>query len=165
MDSAGGDATVLSDALDQDRHGGIGQVEARIVGTGAGLERMPWPRAAHRVTLEELASLRAFPVRRGRRIAPGWWWSASTVRLVHYGFGAMRTQVMLLDHDPHVVALACSSVELAWLGEDGAVAVHAPHLMARLRDGSGLLVDGFGVEFRAEGPELTHCTPAHIHQI
>ncbi|MFJ1709785.1 TnsA-like heteromeric transposase endonuclease subunit [Kitasatospora sp. NPDC088346] len=98
------------------------------------------------MTLEELASVRTFPVQRGRRIAPGWWWSASTGRLVHYGFGAMRTQIMLLDHDPQVVALACSPVELAWLGEDDTVAVHAPHLMARLRDGSGLLVDCVGSE-------------------
>ncbi|BFV54901.1 hypothetical protein KCMC57_up00050 [Kitasatospora sp. CMC57] len=65
---------------------------------------------------------------------------------MHYGFGAMRTQVMLLDHDPQVVALACSPVELAWLGEDGIVAVHAPRLMARLRDGSDLLVDCAGSE-------------------
>jgi hypothetical protein len=53
----------------------------------------------------------------------------------------MRTQVMLLDHDPKVVALACSPVELAWLGPDGQPAHHTPHLMARLADGSGLLVD------------------------
>jgi hypothetical protein len=144
MDAAGGDAALLSDALDPDRCSGVGQVEARIVGTGAGLERMPWNRAAHAVALEELAPVRTFPVQRGRRIAPGWWWSASTGRLVHYGFGAMRTQVMLLDHDPRVVALACSPVELAWRGEDDAVAVHAPHLMARLRDGSGLLIDCAG---------------------
>ena len=138
----GGGATVLAEGRDADR--GLDQVEARIVGAGAGLDRVSWERAAHTIALEELASVRAFPVRRGRRIAPGWWWSASTGRLVHYGFGAMRTQVMLLDHDPQVVSLACSPVELAWLADDGAVAVHAPHLMARLRDGSGLLVDCAG---------------------
>ncbi|MED7952988.1 TnsA-like heteromeric transposase endonuclease subunit [Streptomyces sp. BE303] len=142
MDAAGEDATVLAGGRDP----GSDRVEARIVGAGTELERMPWTRAAHGVALEELASVRTFPVQRGRRIAPGWWWSASTGRLVHYGFGAMRTQIMLLDHDPQVVALACSPVELAWLGEDETVAVHAPHLMARLRDGSGLLVDCAGGE-------------------
>ncbi|MFD7596305.1 TnsA-like heteromeric transposase endonuclease subunit [Kitasatospora sp. NPDC059812] len=144
MDAAGEDATVLAGR--RDPVSGGSRVEARIVGAGTELERMPWTRAAHGVALEELASVRAFPVQRGRRIAPGWWWSASTGRLVHYGFGAMRTEIMLLDHDPQVVALACSPVELAWLGEDDAVAVHAPHLMARLRDGSGLLVDCAGSE-------------------
>ncbi|MFC1414155.1 TnsA-like heteromeric transposase endonuclease subunit [Streptacidiphilus sp. N1-12] len=146
MASTGEDATVLAGGRHPDRCSSVGQVEARIVGTGTELDRLPWARAAHTVALEELAAVRTFPVQRGRRIAPGWWWSASTGRLVHYGFGAMRTQLMLLDHDPHVVALACSPVEFTWLGDDGAVAVHAPHLMARLRDGSGLLVDCAGSE-------------------
>lgn len=105
---------------------------------------MPLPRLTREVAVEDSPPVRAFPVRRGRRVAPGWWWSATTGRSVHYGFGAMRTQVMLLDHDPQVVALACSPVELAWLTRDEKVVVHAPHLMARLADGSGMLVDCAG---------------------
>ncbi|MET9744685.1 TnsA-like heteromeric transposase endonuclease subunit [Streptomyces ardesiacus] len=94
--------------------------------------------------LEECRPVRSFPVLWGRRIAPGWWWSATGRRLVHYGFKAMRTQLMMLDHDPNVVALACRPVELAWYGRGGKVICHAPHLMARLADGSGLLVDCAG---------------------
>jgi hypothetical protein len=52
----------------------------------------------------------------------------------------MRTELMLLDRDPAVVALACRPVELVWC-EGGKAVGHAPQLMARLKDGSGLLVD------------------------
>ncbi|NIY62119.1 hypothetical protein SMALB_0008 [Streptomyces malaysiensis] len=76
-------------------------------------------------------------------MAPGWWWSSTTKRLVAYGSGVMRTQMMLLDRDPAVVALACRPVELVWR-EDGKVVGHAPQLMARLQDGSGLLLDCVG---------------------
>lgn len=80
---------------------------------------MPWPRLAREAAVEDLPPVRTFPVRRSRRVAPGWWWSATTGRPVHYGFGAMRTQVVLLDQDPRAVALACSPVEHAWLAQDG----------------------------------------------
>jgi hypothetical protein len=124
--------------------GSSARIEVRVVGAGAKWERWPWARAAHEIAFEQLSPVRGFPVRHGRRVAPGWWWSATTGKLVHYGFGAMRTQVMLLDQDPQVVALACSPLELAWAGDDGTPTIHAPHLMARLRDGSGLLVDCAG---------------------
>ncbi|MFP8962586.1 TnsA-like heteromeric transposase endonuclease subunit [Streptomyces nanhaiensis] len=124
--------------------GGVVRAEARFVGGDGRLRRVPWSRLAREVAVEDLPPVRTFSVRQGRRVAPGWWWSATTGRLVHYGFGAMRTQVMLLDRDPRVVALACSPVELAWLAQDGEAVVHAPHLMARLEDGSGVLVDCAG---------------------
>jgi len=55
----------------------------------------------------------------------------------------MRTELMLLDRDPAVVALACRPVELVWR-EESRVVGHAPQLMARLQDGSGLLLDCAG---------------------
>jgi hypothetical protein len=55
----------------------------------------------------------------------------------------MRTELMLLDWEPTVVALACRPVELVWR-EESKVAGHAPQLMARLQDGSGLLLDCAG---------------------
>jgi len=127
------------------------RVEARVIDAAGRIRRMPWAQVAGGVALEGCAAVRSFPVRRGRRVAPGWWWSATTERLVHYGFGAMRTQVMLLDRDPEVVALACSPVELAWPGHDGERVAHVPHLMARLEDGSGVLVDCAGREGVSEG--------------
>ncbi|MEU9348015.1 TnsA-like heteromeric transposase endonuclease subunit [Streptomyces sp. NPDC048278] len=111
----------------------------------AGIEHeVPWLEAAAEHALEECLPVRQFPALKGRRTAPGWYWSATDRRLVHYGFKAMRTQVMMLDHDPKVVALACRSVELLWRGRCGKTVSHAPHLMARLADGSGLLVDCAG---------------------
>jgi hypothetical protein len=56
----------------------------------------------------------------------------------------MRTQVMLLDHDPSVVAIMCRPVELTWRDREGSRVRHAPHLMARLADGRGLLADCAG---------------------
>ncbi|MEV5901860.1 TnsA-like heteromeric transposase endonuclease subunit [Streptomyces sp. NPDC052127] len=102
-----------------------------------------WLEAAQDVVFERCPAVRPFPVRSGRRVAPGWWWSSASGRLVGYGCGAMRTQLMLLDRDPAVVALACRPVELVWR-EGGRGVGHAPQLMARLKDGSGLLVDCVG---------------------
>ncbi|MDI5973560.1 TnsA-like heteromeric transposase endonuclease subunit [Streptomyces sp. SL13] len=82
-------------------------------------------------------------MRRGKRMAPGWR-SATDGRLVHYASGVMRTQVMLLDWDPSVVAIACRPVELGWPWRDGGWVRHAPHLMARLADGRGLPADCAG---------------------
>ncbi|MFE1713942.1 TnsA-like heteromeric transposase endonuclease subunit [Streptomyces sp. NPDC058728] len=105
--------------------------------------QVSWLEAAQDVVIEDCPVVRSFPVRYGRRVAPGWWWSSTSARLVAYGSGAMRTQVMLLDRDPTVVALACRPVELVWR-EDSKFVGHAPQLMARLQDGSGLLLDCAG---------------------
>lgn len=58
------------------------------------------------VAFEQCPPLRPFPVRKGKRTAPGWWWSATTGGLVHYGSGAMRLHLMLLDRDPRVQGLS-----------------------------------------------------------
>ncbi|WCL89603.1 hypothetical protein [Streptomyces sp. JCM 35825] len=68
---------------------------------------LPWLETAGEQRLEECLPVRRFPVCKGRRSAPGWYWSATDRRLVHHGFKAMRTQLMMLDHDPVVTALAC----------------------------------------------------------
>ncbi|MBZ6211573.1 TnsA-like heteromeric transposase endonuclease subunit [Streptomyces olivaceus] len=124
---------------------GIGdRLEARFVDQAGTEQRTLWLEAARGVCLEECVPVRRFPVRHGKRMAPGWWWSATNGRLVHYGSGVMRTQVMLLDWDPTVVAIACRPVELAWSERDGGWVRHSPHLMARLADGRGLLADCAG---------------------
>ncbi|MEU7640795.1 TnsA-like heteromeric transposase endonuclease subunit [Streptomyces sp. NPDC039016] len=117
---------------------------ARFVDSSGISHEVPWLEAAGERQLEECLPVQQFPVLKGRRVAPGWWWSATNSALVHYGFKAMRTQVMMLDHDPGVMALACRPVELLWRGRGGKAVSHAPHLMARLTDGSGLLVDCAG---------------------
>lgn len=121
-------------------------VSARLFDPLGSEQQMAWAEAPSRVRLEDCGPVRPFPVRSGRRIAPGWWWSATNGQLVRYGSGVMRTQVMLLDHDPDVVAMAGRPVELLWHEPGGLRVQHAPHLMARLADGSGLLLDCAGRE-------------------
>ncbi|MEU0036126.1 TnsA-like heteromeric transposase endonuclease subunit [Streptomyces sp. NPDC006333] len=99
-----------------------------------------WQNASREVAFEDAPVVRPFVSRPGKRVAPGWWWSSTTGRLVHFGSAAMRTQVMLADQDPRVHALACRPLELRWQ-EDGRVRTHAPQLMLRLRDGGGVLAD------------------------
>ncbi|WP_438453353.1 TnsA-like heteromeric transposase endonuclease subunit [Streptomyces asiaticus] len=117
---------------------------ARFVDLSGVEHELPWLEACGERALEECLPVLQFPVLKGRRVAPGWYWSATNRGLVHHGFKAMRTQVMMLDRDPGVVALACRPVELLWRGRGGKTVSHAPHLMARLADGSGLLVDCAG---------------------
>ncbi|MEU9473729.1 TnsA-like heteromeric transposase endonuclease subunit [Streptomyces avermitilis] len=92
------------------------------------------------MAFEQCPPLRPFPVRMGKRLAPGWWWSATTGHLVHYASAAIRLHVMLLDRDPRVSALAARPLELRWRGPGG-VRAHVPQLMIRLTDGQGVLAD------------------------
>ncbi|MFF9908271.1 TnsA-like heteromeric transposase endonuclease subunit [Streptomyces olivaceus] len=119
-------------------------VAARFVDRAGVEQEGAWLETAGQCRLEDCLPVRLFPALKGRRVAPGWFWSATNGHLVHYGSRAMRTQLMLLDHDPRVVALACRPVELLWRGRRGRLVAHAPHLMARLADGSGLLLDCVG---------------------
>lgn len=63
------------------------RIEARFVGAAGELQRLPWLHVAQALALEELRPVRMFPVRRGRRVAPGWWWSATSGQL-----GALRVR-------------------------------------------------------------------------
>lgn len=71
-----------------------------------------WADTALAVALEDLSPVSAFPVIPGRRRGPGLWWSATTGRHVSAGSNAMRTQLMVLDRDPDVIALAGQPVRL-----------------------------------------------------
>jgi hypothetical protein len=104
---------------------------------------MPWLRATQEQPLEECAPIRPFVVRRGKRLAPGWWWSATTGRLVHYGSAVQRDRLMLLDQDREVVGLACRPVELVWRAGRSVVR-HAPQVLARWADGRRELIDCVG---------------------
>lgn len=119
-------------------------VDVRFVAPGGERRQMPWLRAAHEQRLEDCVPVRMFPVRRGKRLAPGWWWSATTGRLVHYGSAAQRDRLMLLDQDRQVVDLACRPVEFVWRAGSSVVR-HAPQLLVRWAGGRRELVDCVGV--------------------
>ncbi|WEV29550.1 TnsA-like heteromeric transposase endonuclease subunit [Streptomyces sp. 71268] len=60
--------------------------------------------------------------------------------LVHYGSGAMRLHLMLLDRDPRVQGLSSRPLELRWRAPEG-MRTHVPQVMLRLTDGQGVLAD------------------------
>ncbi|MGW4985243.1 TnsA-like heteromeric transposase endonuclease subunit [Streptomyces mirabilis] len=100
-----------------------------------------WADAALAVAFEELPPVSAFPVIPGRRWGPGLWWSATTGRHVAAGSNAMRTQLIVLDRDPHVTALAGRPVRLLWHNPRGQVRSWVPQIFARYTDGTALLAD------------------------
>ncbi|MEV1025007.1 TnsA-like heteromeric transposase endonuclease subunit [Streptomyces sp. NPDC050264] len=100
----------------------------------------PWRAAVEELSPLDRSVVRSYPLRRGRRLAPGWWWSATTGRLVGYGSAAMRDAVMMLDQDPQVVGLACRPVEFAW-EQRGRVVAHAPDLVVAVVGGGMHWVD------------------------
>ncbi|WP_306970382.1 TnsA-like heteromeric transposase endonuclease subunit [Streptomyces afghaniensis] len=115
-------------------------MDVRFLAAGGTTECSLWQAAAAEVPFEQCPPLRPFSARKGKRMAPGWWWSATTGRLVHYGSGAMRLHLMLLDRDPRVQGLASRPLELRWRAPDG-VRTHVPQVMLRLADGQGVLAD------------------------
>ncbi|MFI8793896.1 TnsA-like heteromeric transposase endonuclease subunit, partial [Streptomyces sp. NPDC055105] len=119
---------------------GEGSVDVLFQAVGRTAECSRWLAAASEVVFERCPPLKLFPVHKGKRLAPGWWWSATTGRLVHYGSAATRLHVMLLDRDPRVSGLAARPLELRWR-EPGGARAHAPQLMPRLADGQGVLAD------------------------
>ncbi|MFI6519910.1 TnsA-like heteromeric transposase endonuclease subunit [Spirillospora sp. NPDC050679] len=96
-----------------------------------------------RVRFERAAPVRTFPSYRGQRNFPGWWWSATTGELVGFESWLKRDQVMLLDFSPEVVAFASQPFWLTWPdpGQRRQRRRHAPDYFARLRDGTGVVID------------------------
>ncbi|MGW2587442.1 TnsA-like heteromeric transposase endonuclease subunit [Streptomyces virginiae] len=112
-----------------------------FAGLGGQAVQQRWVDAAVTVAFEELEPVSAFPVVPGRRWGPGLWWSATTGRHVACGSNAMRVQLMVLDRDPDIVALAGRPVRLRWHNEQGRQRSWTPQLFARRADGTALLAD------------------------
>ncbi|MFE7214087.1 hypothetical protein ACFY0A_41580 [Streptomyces sp. NPDC001698] len=64
---------------------GLDLVVVDIPGTHATVRQAAWLTVAEEGAAIGSAPVRLFPVRRGKRLASGWWWSSTTGRLVHYG--------------------------------------------------------------------------------
>jgi hypothetical protein len=90
---------------------------------------------------ESAVPWRAFASYRGQSSFSGWWWSATTGAHVGFESWLERDQLMVLDFDPGVVAIASQPFRLSWRDEAGARRRHVPDYFARLSDGSGLVVD------------------------
>ncbi|GAA0690718.1 hypothetical protein GCM10009548_73160 [Streptomyces malaysiensis subsp. malaysiensis] len=114
----------------------VESVDVLFRAAGGATECLRWLSAAAEVVFENCLPLKPFPARKGKRLVPGWWWSATTGRLVHYGSTAMRLHVMPLDRDPRVSSLTARPLELRRHAPSG-VRAHAPQLMLRLADGQG----------------------------
>ncbi|MFF0143072.1 TnsA-like heteromeric transposase endonuclease subunit [Streptomyces sp. NPDC005227] len=126
-----------------------------------------WTDAVLTVAFEDLPTVSAFPTVPGRRWGPGLWWSATTGGHVAAGSNAMRTQLMILDRDPHVVALAGRPVRLLWHTDRGQARSWTPQLFARYRDGTATLADcpshaGAGGERALQAAEAIQAACAQV---
>ena len=101
----------------------------------AGLDRL------RRVDLGSCLPVRSFPSYKGQRSYPGWYWSATTGRLVGFESWVERGHLVALDFDPSVTAIVSQPFWLHWRTPAGKVRQHAPDFFARLAGGGGLVID------------------------
>lgn len=110
------------------------------VGAGCAERRVPllvgWS-----TRFEGVTPVRSFPSYRGQRSFSGWWWAATSGDHVGFESWLERDQVMALDFDPEVVALASQPFWLCWSDEQGRGRRHAPDYFVRLADGNAAVID------------------------
>jgi hypothetical protein len=92
------------------------------------------------VPFERTLPIRAFTSYKGKKSFSGLWWFSTTSEHVGYESWLERDRVMALDFDPDVVGLSSQPFTLSWErnGEDWS---HTPDFFARLRDGTGVVID------------------------
>lgn len=84
--------------------------------------------------------VRSFPSFKGQRNFTGLYWAATSRSLVGYESWVERDAAMALDFDPEVVGLAAQPFRLIWPHGDQR-REHVPDYFARLRDGTGVVID------------------------
>ena len=89
---------------------------------------------------ERVLPVRAFGSHAGKKSFSGLWWLAATAKHVGYESWLERDHVMALDFDSDVVGLSSQPFRLSW-DQDGRGRVHTPDYFARLRDGTGVVID------------------------
>jgi hypothetical protein len=107
---------------------------------GKGEVRMALDQAAAVVPFERVAPVRSFPVYRGQRNYPGFYYAACLDAHVEFESWLERDEAMAMDFDPDVVAFAAQPFWMFWPDTDR-VRSHAPDFFARHRDGTGVVVD------------------------
>ncbi|WP_211841341.1 TnsA-like heteromeric transposase endonuclease subunit [Saccharopolyspora antimicrobica] len=92
------------------------------------------------VPFETVSPVRKFSSYRGKRSFSGLWWSSTTADHVGFESWMERDHVMALDFDASVVGFSSQPFRLSW--DDGKRnRSHVPDYFARLRDGTGVVVD------------------------
>ncbi|WP_133806051.1 TnsA-like heteromeric transposase endonuclease subunit [Kribbella caucasensis] len=92
------------------------------------------------VPFEMALPVRKFSSYRGQRSFSGLWWSSTISEHVGFESWLERDHVMVLDFDPAVVGLSSQPFRLSWR-RGGKTRIHTPDYFARLRDGTGVVVD------------------------
>jgi hypothetical protein len=92
------------------------------------------------VPFERVLPVRAFSSYKGMKNFSGLWWFSTTADHVGYESWLERDRVMALDFDPDVVGLSSQPFTLSW-ERNGEEWSHTPDYFARLRDGTGVVID------------------------
>ena len=98
-------------------------------------------RAVAGIAFENAVPVRDFSSYRRQRHFPGMWWLATTGRHVGFESWLERDHAMLLDFDRDVSGLASQPFTLKWRDAAGKKVWHTPDYLARLADGSAVVVD------------------------
>jgi hypothetical protein len=110
-----------------------------FVDTAGGRRRGPLS-SCWMVPFEQVLPARAFGSHPGKKSFSGLWWLATTAEHVGYESWLERDNVMALDFDPDVTGLSSQPFRLSW-EQDGKDRGHTPDYFARLRDGTGVVID------------------------
>lgn len=113
--------------------------DVEFVGEAGEIRRRPLA-AAWDLPFERIQPVRSFPSIKGRPSFSGLWWAATTGSHVGYESWVERGVVMMMDFDPEVVGMSSQPFWLHWHDRKRRRR-HAPDFFARLRDGTGVVVD------------------------
>jgi hypothetical protein len=121
------------------RGGRTAGFEVGFVDERDGEVRMPLGDAAA-APFERTAPVRPFPVYKGQRNFPGFYYAATMGAHVAFESWLERDTAMAMDFDGDIASFASQPFWLSWADTDRARS-HAPDFFARTADGTGVVVD------------------------
>jgi len=93
------------------------------------------------VAFEGVAPARRVRAFRGQRNFCGQWWIATTARHVPFESWCERDQLIALDFDSDVIAVAGQPFTLRFVASDGTDREHTPDFFVRMGDGAAVVID------------------------